>query len=655
MKIASSQGAQGENRVKNTSIIRNPWLMAAGAVAAGLMLYWRVFGLPVYHDDVVVLSAMAGISLPDVLLTTAGHPSYYRPVGLAPLKALQVMAGGSYPAPALHAYYFVLYVLAGWLVGMLARRLYPDRHRLPWLAMAIFMAFPFNYQTVPWVSAGIHIQALAGMLAVVLFLDRWWELRHWRDLVLAWMMLPLAAFSHENGVIVGMLVAGWLLIRAYRTRFWTSWLGWRWMMLALGPIVAANIVYLIQWMSIPRLDTRGPIIHGDQVGWNLLYFGQGITYPFAQAGGLVVRLGFDEQAAAAILVTAGAVVLGVLLWRARDGCAWLGVWWYGVSILPSAVLLSNAYVVDGPRLMTLASAGAALAWGTGLDTLWERQHRHWRVMATLLAAISLIGGGWFVLSRMALHDLIAPLYQQIFAEASPQLEPVFVVNLPGWIAPETRAYALGNEGIGYLAGYYPFREMVAVNTGQRLDYFVLASPDVAPALPGIIGGMAGESDQVSLESRIQIMQTAGRVYRTKAVGNHWSLEYGGPAPAEAFDAPSVAFANGTRLIASMHVIPHRQEVVLSMSWEAPQPQSCVAFVHLLCSDDLIAQADGPPLGGLYPFEQWLPGQRWQETRLMEIPAGIPDDCLRVRLGLYYPDTGQRVPLENGAEYVVIGD
>jgi len=61
-----------------------------------------------------------------------------------------------------------------------------------------------------------------------------------------------------------------------------------------------------------------------------------------------------------------------------------------------------------------------------------------------------------------------------------------------------------------------------------------------------------------------------------------------------------------------------------------------------------------PLGGLYPFEQWLPGQRWQETRLIEAPVGVPSGCLRARVGLYHPDTGERVLLEDGGEFVMLG-
>jgi hypothetical protein len=76
----------------------------------------------------------------------------------------------------------------------------------------------------------------------------------------------------------------------------------------------------------------------------------------------------------------------------------------------------------------------------------------------------------------------------------------------------------------------------------------------------------------------------------------------------------------------------------------------VAFVHLVCGDVLTAQRDGPPLGGLYPFDLWPPGQRWGETRLIALPPDAAESCV-VNVGLYNPETGVRVPLEDGGEFV----
>lgn len=642
----------GEHSLKKVLTTWEPGLLLMGVIVSTLLLYWRIFSLPVYHDDIVVLGSMANISLSDVLLTTAGHPSYYRPVGLAPLKIIQLLADGTYSILALHTYYLVLYGLSGWLSGMLARRLWPDRLGISWLAMGIFIVFPFNYQTVPWVSAGIHIQTLMGTLAITFLLDRWWESRQWLDLILAWLMVPFAAFSHENGVITGVLISGWLLIRTFRTPLKTYLREWWRLVLAIGPILVANILYFVQWTNIPRLDGRGLTFHADGAGWNLLYFGQGFTYPTAQFGGFLTRGGLNGQTAALILVFGGLALLSILLWLSRDRRAWLGAWWYGIGILPSAILLSSAYIVDGPRLMTLASAGASLAWAAGIDTLWRKTRGVGRAIPAALIACLIVGGGWFVSSRMALHDLIAPLYQQIFAEVDPDVTPVMVVNIPEWLAPEQHIYALGNEGIGYLADYYPFRDMVMVNTGRHLDYFVLASADITPAMSGIIAGMAGESDQVSTERRIQIMQTSGRVYRVKTVSDRWALEYGEPATS-VIPETSVIFKNGICLFPLAQVVPEIDAVEISMTWNVLQPENLVAFVHLLCEDEMIAQADGTPLGGLYPFEQWLPGQSWHETRLIGTPSDIFESCLRVRLGLYHPDTGERVPLEDNAEFVII--
>ena len=70
------------------------------------------------------------------------------------------------------------------------------------------------------------------------------------------------------------------------------------------------------------------------------------------------------------------------------------------------------------------------------------------------------------------------------------------------------------------------------------------------------------------------------------------------------------------------------------------------FVHLYDPQGrLIAQADGFPLGGLYPFSQWRKGEVYIDYR--EISSS-PQEALRCTLavGLYRTDNGSRAPAED---------
>jgi hypothetical protein len=59
---------------------------------------------------------------------------------------------------------------------------------------------------------------------------------------------------------------------------------------------------------------------------------------------------------------------------------------------------------------------------------------------------------------------------------------------------------------------------------------------------------------------------------------------------------------------------------------------------------VIAQADGVPYGGLYPPSNWLPGQFIEDQRNFELPP----ETVRLAIGLYHPETHQRLPARDGA-------
>jgi hypothetical protein len=63
------------------------------------------------------------------------------------------------------------------------------------------------------------------------------------------------------------------------------------------------------------------------------------------------------------------------------------------------------------------------------------------------------------------------------------------------------------------------------------------------------------------------------------------------------------------------------------------------FVHVLnASGQLIAQGDGDPVAGSYPFFQWPPGLMVHDMRSIDVSGS----GLSVQVGLYRRSTGERL-------------
>jgi hypothetical protein len=84
------------------------------------------------------------------------------------------------------------------------------------------------------------------------------------------------------------------------------------------------------------------------------------------------------------------------------------------------------------------------------------------------------------------------------------------------------------------------------------------------------------------------------------------------------------------------------EVVLQWHALAQPAADYTVFVHALdSSGKVIAQADGPPLGGDFPSGTWLPGETVLDHHALSLPPGT----YTLEVGLYELATLQRLPGE----------
>jgi hypothetical protein len=94
----------------------------------------------------------------------------------------------------------------------------------------------------------------------------------------------------------------------------------------------------------------------------------------------------------------------------------------------------------------------------------------------------------------------------------------------------------------------------------------------------------------------------------------------------------------------------------TLHWQARDwvPAAYTAFVHLLDPQGHgIAQADGPPFGGLHPTDHWLPGERLRDERQLKVPNDAVPGLYRLEVGWYDPVTLDRLPLVDGGDSLLL--
>jgi 4-amino-4-deoxy-L-arabinose transferase-like glycosyltransferase len=93
-----------------------------------------------------------------------------------------------------------------------------------------------------------------------------------------------------------------------------------------------------------------------------------------------------------------------------------------------------------------------------------------------------------------------------------------------------------------------------------------------------------------------------------------------------------------------------ETAVVSLSWATSEPLDgdYQVFVHLRHpeNDEIMAQADGPPLDGWYPTSWWRTGEIISEARPFAIPKDLPNGRYLLVAGFYDLDSGERISQKN---------
>ncbi len=597
-------------------------LPALVSLAATLALYAGALQLPFYSDDLLQVPWVERTPLPQ-LWTSVGPYRDYRPLHFSLWRLVYLITGDLQPAP-LHALNLVGHALAGTLAGLLAAR-WARRPRLAApLAAALFVAFPFAFDAIPWaIGLSYPLAVSLALGALLAYLDARSRDRWPLHLAAATMTL-LAGFAHEGAAVVGAIILWAELTVARGDRRLSPW--------PLAHLGASALPLVTAALIRPQ----GTQLHGlawPDLGLNAAFALQALAFPVAP---LAEKLGGGWMALVlvALPVAAGTIV------AARRSVGWrpvvLALGWWAAWSLPPLLTLRFDWLEDAPRALYPGAVGVALLWA-GAGTV-PRRRRFAAIAAGVTALLCLFPAGWFVTGRMALLGQVGDVMWDV-VDLAKEDPPLLAVNLPARVTPPERLYPLGHEGV--IPMPLPPRvdagDLVAAHSGEPDAAFERTGGPVLPPLPYQVVPLG---EPLAPEDLVTAAQVALVEYDPETM----ALRRAGAVDSVPTDEPPlVRFGDRLLLLSAACTRTGDGTVTLVTRWrvEAPLDGYPTLFAHLLGQDgDLLAQADGDPLRGLYPFNQWGTDQVIEDVRTLE---DAPPGGEQVALGVWDPTAGLRWP------------
>lgn len=177
---------------------------------------------------------------------------------------------------------------------------------------------------------------------------------------------------------------------------------------------------------------------------------------------------------------------------------------------------------------------------------------------------------------------------------------------------------------------------------QQYSYSLLVAPLAA-------AGGNSEAAQAALDTakryqpthpdsaaKLTAVEQLVSAYTELSIKNPLAVNFGDEIMLQGYDLNSAQLKPGSTL-------------KLTLFWQALTQirANYSIFIHLRdAAGHLVTQLDYQPFDGTYPTQNWQPGQSLSETRQWPIPPDFPAGQYHVILGLYNPDTLERLSLAN---------
>jgi hypothetical protein len=616
-------------------------LSLAAVALSGFWLYQRALGFAYFNDDPTGHFAwMAGRSIADFFAGSAEY-GYYRPVVFTVLRITETLFGNSvFPHNPVsdHALLLLLHGANVALVWLLAYRLGGRVLAFAWTAALVFAFTPFHYEAVAYVASLTHPLHVFWLLLAMLLFDRGRKTTDPRYLGLGALAQVVALFTHENGLFILPALIGLDWVNRPQV-------SWRERARSVWPYALITLVFAIIWLVVPKNSEQGLNTLSD-IGRNTIPFLQTSIYPVLP----FLRL---DAGAVMFLVIAAVVAVALLGWLARRlgvGRLWLfAVGWVVLASLPSLLFLGPAYLYGSPRLSYLPSIGVALLWAIpGL--LWANRNQVFQKKAgsyailVIYIAVLILPTLPFIRCQLDFYDETSRIARNMVARAvsAPEGREVVFVNTPFFFS----SYGERPEGCPSPYPWTPTGGILIPPYGRANDFVRFnGGPDRpvdAVSFPGYAPGWRTFGLEVTPdELRAAAAGDAVYVFDLLAgdfsdLSAAWQPGAGGSAAQASFGAV-LALTDGRirRTDDSLTV-----DLVWRVAGQPEQPLS--AFVHIYnSSGQLLAQADGPPGGGLVAQALWQVGDGLRERRSIDL-SDLPAGRYKVAVGAYSAIDGGRL-------------
>ena len=593
-------------------------------------LAWSCYGfvvqLPFFRDDLPIMSWLSRHGWRDIW-TRSSENQFYRPLAFTIYKLGRRLPSGPDRA-VLHAVSLLTHWASAGLVAWLVKlRQRPDTEAF--IASVLYVVFPFAFMAVPWITALSHpLVALLTLLAACA------ALKGRRDSAVPWWLVSLAATvlaptAHESGYIAGVIVAGVVLVdHGLDNRRHAAW---------LGSGIALNLLALAWRASVPGAGEASLSGLQDWAG-NTMFSLHGLVYPVGSLiGTLVHRFGVQDFLLVAGAAVGLSVVLVALALRQSDWrWAASSLWWWAAGMLPAAASLSYGYNYTAPRVYSLAAPGIVMLWAGLIVSLSSLSEATW---VRLGLAVSLSGAivaqnVSFLVRQRHLFTVLNAVYRPLLEVAARDAgsNPGFV-NVPTSLAYQERTYAMILETVLIVPPYSNVSEFLGVNGVPPADVAVFTPVQQDRGLVRALRGQGLTWDQMR-----QFAVEHDSVWLSRWSDGRLTLDDVGDMEPNAGETPEdalVTFEGGSRVASASATEATDGRWAVTIDWVASEAVDGRIFVHVRDADgELVAQIDGPALGGMVPPWSWRPGDRVRDVRYVSIRGSAP---YTLQAGLFNQD------------------
>jgi len=615
------------------SRLKSPVALAAlVSLGLSLFLYSRSLALPFYSDDLLQFPWIKATPLLD-FWRDVGPYDDYQPVHFMIWRLLYLSLGDLRPGLA-RCFNIAGHALCGALAGALVNSQKKETWVSAPLTSALFVAFPFAFDVVPWASAFCYPLTIALALGGVLCYLRARRQGSLTVHLLAVALTALSGFTYEGGVVAGpaILLVEATLVTKPRT--------WRW------PAIHVAASALPLGLIVRFAPVSAHWLGGIHSLSNLLVALQCLAFPIAPLATLLGRVGIGPKLAMGCVGLCALLALIRIAYRT----GWRRWFWFGLgwAVLWSVVPLANLrfnWERDPLRVLYPCAVGTAVIWGLPLARALGRRAGQRRILIPIVLTIgALVPSLLFVRERMALWQRSGHLLWQVLTAADDHDGPILFVNLPGRITPQTRLFPLGHEGVIPLPPPTSTDLLLRVHTGREDAAFERYSGAILPPLPYSVELAGAPLNDADLRAASEVFVLGRFATSSTCRDDEMRLEEAGAIVAKQPQIATPVVATFGQKIAVLSISCRRSsptQVILDVDWRAlgSMAGTPTVFAHLLGADGTpLAQADGEPLRGLYPFSRWRPGEVVHDVRVFD---PVPSKPATVAIGIWEPDTGLR--------------